>query len=206
MSFRWFVQRPFFSLLAPPWIPPATSNRDNLYKNYKIIARHKRMSYDHSHPVGRLPSSPREFWAFRGRQRSMVGRERFLKAPNSIIILMPSLHKTSICISNQPQSAGALEIVFVQLFEQGDRSDLRLYFVNIDLVIPPCCPRFLLIAAQAMKSKSPKFLFTLAFWVLTLADFWRQLGTRVNKMGNSNETREIISLVLTHSFLYFTLV
>ena len=31
------------------------------------------------------------------------------------------------------------------------------------------------------------------------------VGEGVNKMGNSRETREIKSLVLTHSFLYFTL-
>ena len=32
------------------------------------------------------------------------------------------------------------------------------------------------------------------------------VGEGVNKMGNSHETREIKSPVLTHSFLYFTLV
>ena len=37
-------------------------------------------------------------------------------------------------------------------------------------------------------------------------DGFLNVGEGVNKMGNSRETREIKSLVLTHSFLYFTLV
>ena len=46
-------------------------------------------------------------------------------------------------------------------------------------------------------------------FAFTITDFYSgflNVGEGVNKMGNSHETREIKSLVLTHSFLYFTLV
>ena len=50
-------------------------------------------------------------------------------------------------------------------------------------------------------------LFTLALLQSPIFEGgFLNVAASVNKMGKSHETREIKSLVLTHSFLYFTLV
>ena len=51
------------------------------------------------------------------------------------------------------------------------------------------------------------YLFTLALLHSPIFEGgFLNVGASANKMGNSHETREIKSLMLTHSFLYFTLV
>ena len=50
-------------------------------------------------------------------------------------------------------------------------------------------------------------LFTLTLLHSPIFDAgFLNVGASMNKLGNSHKTREMKSLVLTHSFLYFTLV
>ena len=64
-----------------------------------------------------------------------------------------------------------------------------------------CSSTVVLLGRQASVLFTPSLLHSPIFDAGFL-----NVGEGVNKMGNSRETREIKSLVLTHSFLYFTLV